>query len=106
MGILKTKIPMLGPSAIYLTVEDLSGSGDALGKLALAAGGARARSIEGGDQRYGSCGYENFVELERAKFPCTMGVAYAFCMLRYLETWNDRSWRDGREMGWTSSGEP
>ena len=28
---------MLGPSAIYLTVEDLSGSGDAPGKRALAA---------------------------------------------------------------------
>jgi hypothetical protein len=64
MGILKTKIPMLGPRAIYLTVEDLSGSGDAPGKPALAAGGARARSIEGGDQGYGSSGYENFVELK------------------------------------------
>ena len=30
-------------------------------------------------------------------------VAYAFCKLRYLD---DRSWRDGREMGWTSSAEP
>ena len=77
MGILKTKIPMLGPSAIYLTVENLSGSGDALGKRALAAGGARARSIEGGDQRYGSYGYENFVELnERISMQNGRGLGF------------------------------